>query len=53
MQDDLKKNKKKWFGRHPHFFLEKEDDLFFLKMEDDLKMLNGCGTAPGNLVYYF
>ena len=30
MEDDLKKKIKKWFGRQPHFVLEKEDDLIFL-----------------------
>jgi hypothetical protein len=42
-------------------FFEKEENLNFWKMEDDLKKImhrktiksknNGCGTAPGNLVF--
>ena len=43
-------------------YLKEGDDLMFLKMKTTSKKLmqpktikskyNGCGTAPGNLVYY-
>jgi hypothetical protein len=57
MEDDLKIFEN---GRRPNFFLKMT--LIFLKKKDDLKKMmqpktskstnNGCGTAPGNLVFH-
>ena len=50
-------------GRQSQFILKEEDDLMFLKMETTSKKImqpstikskdNGCGTAPGNLVFIY